>query len=294
MRLPRVQHAAPGDRGRGRPASFGSPVGPYSEGMTVVWTSSDDGQEIYYDVAGEGPALVFMGGFGGIADVWAAQVSDLSDEFRCVTYDLRGYGRSGKPVPDVSYGTARHVSDVLTVMDAADVDRAVVVGHSLGGNNALDLALDHPDRVSALVLVGTFAAGEQVVEAAGDLDVAAFIKDSIRQRSSRFDFFMSSGATEEISMESTKWPTYALMGNLETFLAFDARDRLGNISMGTLVIHGDADQVAPLEPCGRYLADQIPNAQLEVIPGGNHCTMIQKPDMFNDILRRFARSTLNG
>ena len=66
----------------------------------MPWTLTDDDQELYYDVAGDGPGLVFAGGFGGIADVSAAQVAELQDEFTCVTYDLRGYDPCGRSLAD--------------------------------------------------------------------------------------------------------------------------------------------------------------------------------------------------
>ncbi len=258
----------------------------------MPWTLTDDDQELYYEVTGNGSSLVFLGGFGGIADVWAAQAAGLSDQFRCVTYDPRGYGRSDKPLPALRYGVKRHARDVAAVMDAAEVDRAILVGHSLGGNNAVRFTLDHPDRVTALVLVGTFAAGAQLIEAAGEFDVVSFIKESIARKQSRFEFFLSSGTTEAGALETTKWPTYTLLGNLETFLAFDAREELELLQLPVLVVHADDDQVSPLDPCGRYLAEHIPDAQLEVMEGGTHCPMIQQPERFNEVLRRFAETAL--
>jgi len=258
----------------------------------MPWTLTDDDQELYFEVAGDGPPLVFAGGFGGIADVWSAQVDELRDEFTCVTYDLRGYGRSDKPLPAVRYGVERHARDVATVMDAAGIDSAVLVGHSMGGNTMMQLALDEPRRAQALVLAASFAAGAQLVEAAGEFDVLGFIKDSVRRRQARYEFFLSSGATEDVALETTKWPTYTLLGNLESFIAFEARERLGELDLPVLVLHGDADVVAPLDPCGRYLADTLANARLEVLAEGNHCPMIQRPDWFNEHLRTFARSIL--
>ena len=260
----------------------------------MAWTITDDDQELYYDVTGDGHPLMFIGGFAGITDVWEAQTATLGGDFLCITYDPRGYGRSDKPVPAVRYGVERHMRDVGAVMDAAGADRAIVVGHSMGGNTALRLALDRPERVSALVLVASFASGSQVLEAAAPFDVAAFIKNAIIRKQSRYEFFLSSGATHEVCVESTKWPTYAVAGNMETFLAFEAREEIRRLTLPVLVVHGDADQISPLDPCGRYLADTIPGARLEVLEGGNHCPMVQRPEWFNDVLRRFVEAVAQG
>jgi pimeloyl-ACP methyl ester carboxylesterase len=213
----------------------------------------------------------------------------LADRYRCLCFDNRGYGRSDKPLPQLAYGIARHARDLRAVLEHAGLagERPVLVGHSFGGSTALEYYWTHPDQVRALVLVGSFAAGKQLLQAAGEFDLVGFIKGSIVKKQQRFEFFTGSGATDEVALEATKFPLYALLGNLESCLAFDGEARLGEVRVPTLVIHGDHDIVAPLEPCGTALRDRIPGARLEVVPT-NHCPMLEDPERFAILVGEFA------
>lgn len=250
----------------------------------MPFVTTDDGCEIWYESHGNGPAVAFASGFMGITDIWRAQVDALAGRYRCIAFDNRGSGRSDKPFPRVAYGVERHAQDLGIILRALDVSRVVLVGHSMGGNTAATYALSHPGAAAGIVFIGSFAAGSQIVGAGNTPEK---IRAAVRMKGARVAFYRGVGLPEEIAMESTKWPLYALLGNAESFLEFDATHRLADLTMPCLVIHGDHDGVSPLDPCGRSLAEGIPDAELEVFPGVNHCPMTEQPERTTELLLAF-------
>jgi pimeloyl-ACP methyl ester carboxylesterase len=254
------------------------------EDGAMPFVTTEDDCEIWYEVHGSGPTVAFASGFMGITDIWREQIDALAGRYRCVAFDNRGAGRSDKPFPRVAYGVERHARDLEVVLGTLGVGRAVLVGHSMGGSTAATYALAHREEVAGLVFVGSFAAGAQIV-AVGNTPEK--IKAAVRTKDARVAFYTGVGLPEPIAMESTKWPLYALLGNAESFLEFDVRDRLGELTMPCLVIHGGADVVTPLDPCGRSLADGLPDAALEIFPGVNHCPMTEDPRRTSELLLAF-------
>src|SRR5438874_1836182 len=111
--------------------------------------------EIGYDVTGEGQGVLFTHGYQASRAMWEAQRQGLSDAYKIVTWDLRGHGESGTPDDPAQYSHDLMLGDMLGLLDLAGIDRAVLVGHSLGGFASLRFLLDHPDRVRGLVLFGS-------------------------------------------------------------------------------------------------------------------------------------------
>jgi pimeloyl-ACP methyl ester carboxylesterase len=109
-----------------------------------------EGARLYVEEAGDGHAVVFL--HPGLWDcrTWDPQFELFADRYHVVRYDARGYGRSTRPEPGVAYS---HVRDLLAMLDDSGIDRAALVGCSMGGTNEVDFVLEHPDRVLALVLV---------------------------------------------------------------------------------------------------------------------------------------------
>lgn len=112
-----------------------------------------DGEEIWYETAGDGPALVLSHGLGANAAVWYQQLPYFSQLYRVITWDHRGFGRSSNTRQQLGPRTA--VSDLLALLDHLDVQRAAVVGQSMGGWSAMGAALNEPDRIAAVVLACT-------------------------------------------------------------------------------------------------------------------------------------------
>jgi aminoacrylate hydrolase len=115
---------------------------------------ADDGCRLYYEVKGEGEPVILIPGLGGDGRFWAG-VAKALPEFRLITVDHRGAGRSDRP--DGGYSIERIASDVLSVLDAEEIDAAHLVGHSTGGTVVQTIALDAPERAKSLVISGSWA-----------------------------------------------------------------------------------------------------------------------------------------
>jgi pimeloyl-ACP methyl ester carboxylesterase len=144
--------------------------------------------------------------------------------------------------------------------------------------------LDHPQIAAGIVLVGSYAAGQQIAKAGNTLEK---VKMAVSKKENRVKFYKSVGIPHDLALESTKWPLYALQGNAESFMTFDVREQLSDITVPCLILHGDSDIVSPLEPCGYSLRDGLPNAELEVLKTVNHCPMLEEPETINGSLRNF-------
>ena len=259
-------------------------------------------KQLWYEIEGEGPAVVLA--HAGIADsrMWDAQVADLARDHRVLRYDLPGYGRSTLPP-----GPFSHVDDLARLLELAGIGSATVVGCSLGGRVALELALERPELVDALVLVAPglpdhewseemqrvsaeedelFDRGD--LEAAADLNVRVWV-DGPRRAPAGVDADVRE-RVREMCLESLRLHAAAFAGPEEpgpgARLDPPASARLGEVAVPTLVVTGDADVDDILEICDR-LAAGIPGARKVVVPGAAHALPLERPDELNRELREF-------
>lgn len=235
-------------------------------------------------------SLVLIHGAGEDRRMWDRQVAALGAAHRVLAVDLPGRGeRLDVPAARTLADRAR---DVLAQMDAAGMDRAVVVGHSMGGAVALLLALDHPARVAGLVLVCTGARlrmhpdfverarrrAEGAEPAEGptiplDLTVAPCIApDDLRFAAAR----------------ATGVPPATVYADFLATDGFDVRDRLGAVQVPTLVVGGDQDRMTPPR-FSEYLAAGIPGARLVILSGCGHRPFVERTAAFDQALAGFLR-----
>ncbi len=257
----------------------------------MVPTTEASGASIHWEEQGEGEPLLLVMGFGLSSDAWVPMLPLLGG-FRVIRFDNRGTGGSG-PSGD-GYTVETMAADAAAVLDAAGVERAHVHGVSMGGMIALSLALDHPDRVGSLLLGCTSAAplhlatGGQVVElaqataqmssdpgAALDRLLPLLFSDAfLAENPSVRDLgqvLTASGARPEEALA-----TMRAIGDLATGRAFDVSGRLGEIAVATLVQHGTADRLIPVEE-GRVLAAGIPGAEYQEIEDAGHAFAMERP-----------------
>lgn len=242
------------------------------------------GQNIYYINRGtQGPPVIFIHGAAGNHLVWGLQAHALADCARAVALDLPGHGRSDLPGRN-SVEAYRDV--VLGLLDALAFERAIIVGHSMGGAIAQTLALSHPDRVAGLGLVGT-GARLRVLPAIleGVLnDLAATAKLVIENSyAPGLDPEFQRRAEEEFCA----CPALVTYGDFAACNQFDAMTRLVEIRAPTLVICGREDRMTPPK-YSVYLATRIPNAYLVLIDQAGHSVMIEQPDQVNAALIDFV------
>lgn len=252
----------------------------------MPWAISSDGSSIFYDWRGSGPAIVFVSGYLGVADIWTDQVSDLERDFTCIVMDNRGYGRSDAPTQGAAYQIDQLVEDVRTVIDTVGVDgRIVLVGHSMGGSTISSFALHYPGRVAGLVYVGSHLSGPQLAEVG---DSVAAIQEGLASPAQRSVFYTEIGLPRAIANETAKWPLHGLIGNAQTMMAYDIGERFREIQAPTLVIHGGDDQSSPLDPCATGLIDLIPGASLAVLNGVKHFPSVEAPHETTVLIREFC------
>ncbi len=238
------------------------------------------------------PAILFLHGLGGSRTAWNAQLLELGKSFRCIAWDMPGYGESSPLEPLTFPGIA---DEAIRLLDLLDIEQAHVVGLSFGGQQALYLALGHASRIKRLVLADSSAEfgadGTDVVEwkqlrlAALDTgktpsDLAEGIIDAITG-------LHFAGPQRDLAIAAfQRIPSSGLRAAVHCLPTNEARPRLNEIQAETLVIVGEHDNETPLA-YSLVLRDEIPKAKLSIIPDIGHLTPSEGPEAFNQLVRAF-------
>lgn len=248
-------------------------------------TATLNGIEIGFDIAGDGPAVLFTHGYQASRVMWKPQ-AELADAYKLITWDLRGHGDSGAPDDPAQYSHDLMLGDMAALLDEAGADEAVLVGHSLGGFASLRFYLDHPERVRGLVLFGS-GPGYRDAEARGKWnEMAERFASSVETKGLE----ILQRASQEVSSanhRSAKALAHASRGMLAQQ---DSRvmDAIGEIAVPTLVIIGSEDKA--FIGSSEYMAKKIPGARLEKIEGAAHAANMTHPAEFNAALRGFLET----
>ena len=258
-----------------------------------------DGRPVAWREAGDGPVVVFLHGLGGSRTAWDPQLAALATDFRCVAWDLPGYGASPPPGRPLTFPALADA--VAGLLDALGVEQAPLVGLSLGGMVALHTALTHPDRIGGLVLVDTSPAfgldgtdpGEWRAARRAPLDAGLtpgdFAEDVLRSVAGpEFD----GPPLDRAVAAMARIPADGLRAVIDLLPSHDVRDRLGEITAPTLVLVGEHDAETPLA-YSHALADGIPGARLEIVGGAGHLTPAEAPEAVNRLLARFLPTTFS-
>ena len=253
------------------------------------------GGDLWFEIAGSGPSVTFL--HPGLWDsrTWDREFEAWSDRFRVVRYDLRGYGRSSR----LDGGAYSHVRDVLALLDHLGIARTTLVGCSMGGGIGVDVALEHPERVSALVLAAPGLGGfepteaeiawwderdgpiEQAIEA-GDIDGAETLRLGIWAPLGTDD--PPGRRIRDIAFDNIHEVTMDESG--EEALDPPAASRLREIGAPTLVLiagHDPPDMIR----IGRTLIDEIPGAVGVVIEDADHVVNVRQPARFEEAVLPF-------
>ncbi|PHQ39008.1 3-oxoadipate enol-lactone hydrolase [Halorubrum persicum] len=257
-----------------------------------------DGVDIHYAVDGprDGPTVLLLEGLGYGRWMWRWLTEDLADEYEVLRPDNRGTGDSD--APDGPYAISEMAADARAVLDDRDVDRVHVCGASMGGMIAQELALAD-DRVASLTLLCTSPGGEEAPEMPAEVREHIFSAPDDLGPRERIRYLMepavSDGFYEREPDLVDRIVDWRLAGDATpsgreaqaaAVTAFDATDRLDEISVPTLVLHGTDDRVLPVGNA-ELLAAQLPHASVERVEGGPHLFFIEERDAIDSRIRSF-------
>jgi pimeloyl-ACP methyl ester carboxylesterase len=255
-----------------------------------------DNLNIYYERIGQGQPLVMIRGVGSNVDHWYEQVPVLSKKYQLLVFDNRGIARSSDPAG--SFSTKDMAADTAALMEAVGIKKARVLGYSMGGMIAQELALAYSDKISGLILVATDCGAGLRIEA--QPEYARLFTEMIRLGTNeaktaaagclfaKQTFESRPDIIQRYAEVSLRFP--APQKTLERQWAaidqHDACSRLQNITAPTLVITGSEDVLIPPEN-SRVMAERIPDAQLCSIDGGGHLFVVEQPQQFNEAVIDF-------
>jgi 3-oxoadipate enol-lactonase len=234
---------------------------------------------LYYESHGDGPAIVFVHGSGGNHLSWWRQVPTLARAFRCITFDLRGYGFSA-----AGEGQRSPIADVLALLDHLGIERTHLVGQSLGGRICLGFALAYPERVERMVLASTLAGIrderiERALAAHGPPPHDLFERALAAEfRRSQTDLTFLYREIEAINRIDNTPPAMPTDGPSATDLAA--------LRAATLLIGGAEDPVVRPDTVA-LAASLLPGARHEIVADAGHSAYFEQPDTFNRLVRDF-------
>lgn len=255
-----------------------------------------EGHSVGYRQAGKGPALVLLHGFLCDSRCWRHQLAGLSDQFRVIAWDAPGAGSSSDP-PE-TFTTADYARCLATFLDIIEVRRAHVLGLSWGGILTQEFYRLYPERIRSLVLADTYAGWKgSLPEPVWKERLATCLADAIGPPEALVAKFLPGVFTDaapqdmrqELAAIISKFHPigFRLMSLSSTEM--DIRDLLPKIDAPTLVLWGDDDRRSPMH-IAEQLRDAIPNAEFVVITDAGHVSNMERPDAFNDHVRRFCLS----
>ncbi len=257
---------------------------PFTKGTSI---------RTYYEHTGEGEALVFVHGLGSSAQDWEFQVPAFKDDFETITYDVRGHGQSERAKPP--YSVPLFAKDLAELLDELSVEKAHIVGVSMGGWIAFQFGSDYPERTRSLTIVNSWA--DMLLKTLQDwrnyfqravlfrlfsmrkigevLSEKLFIKpeqEDLRER------FVESWAKNHK-------PSY--MASFQAGIGWTVHDKLPEFTMPVLVLAADEDYT-PVSMKEGY-TEKLPAGRLAVIEDSRHATPVEKPDEFNQVLLSFLQ-----
>lgn len=264
--------------------------------------TTNDGVRLHYEEVGRGVPIVFLHEFAGDHRSWEPQLRHFGRNYRCLTYGARGFPPSDAPDDEAAYSQDRAVADVITVMDDAGIERAFVVGNSMGGFGALHFALQHPGRCRGSVVAGcgygahpdqeaAFRAESEKVAAAFETEGPAAMSQWYGVGPARVQYEAKDprGHAEHVRVLAEHDPTGAantMRGVQKARPSLYAMaEELSRCEPPVLVIAGDEDN-GVLET-DLMLKRTIPRCGLAILPKSGHVTNLEEPELFNLHVQRF-------
>jgi pimeloyl-ACP methyl ester carboxylesterase len=252
-----------------------------------------NGIRIACRVAGRGPALLLLHGLGGSHDDWRRQFAAFEPQFRVIAPDLRGFGDSERHEP---FTVQQHARDAAALLDALGERRAYVVGLSMGGAVAAELALAEPGRVAGLVLANTAPGFELNSWERRYLAFSRFLLALLFGVGGVARFFATAvfpaphqeNLRKRLLERASRTSRWVYIASLRALVRWSAEDRLGQVRAPTLVIGAEFDYTDIAEK--RRWATKLPDARVVMLPGSRHRSELDAPEAFNQAVLGFLAS----
>lgn len=261
--------------------------------------TTDDNVDLFFEEIGHGAPVLFIHEFAGDHRSWEPQLSRFARSHRCIIYSARGYPPSDVPAGKHNYSQKRAVDDALAILDHLDVEKAHIVGLSMGGFTALHLGLRHPDRAISLVVSGAGYGAQPEKETAfrEECEMIAQVLDEEDMETFAKRYAIGPARVQFQNKDPQGWQVFAerlaehsTVGSALTMRGVQKErpslyalvDQLATLTVPTLIIVGDEDEGC-LEP-GLMLKRTIPTAGLLVLPKTGHATNLEEPGLFNQAL----------
>jgi 3-oxoadipate enol-lactonase len=267
---------------------------------TRVETGTVDvnGGSLYYEASGDGAVVVLLQGGQLPLEMWDDQFFELAQHFRVLRYDVRGFGRSSR-----AKGPYAHHDDLHGLLRSLGIERASLVGLSLGGRIAIDFALQHPSMVQKLVLVGPGLSGFRFKEDTGpwmdSIRVAWTARDSNRvallwlESDYMRPAMRDSGLATRLRALTVRNASTWVQPDSERVMTPPAVGRLADIRAPTLVILGALD-TPDIKAITDSLTQKIPRAERVIIDDAGHMVNMEKPAEFNRVVVPFLRAKVSN
>ena len=275
----------------------------------MPFITTTDNVKLHVEEAGEGKPIVFVHEFGGDQRSWEPQVRFFSRRYRCITFNARGYPPSDVPDGLEKYTQARAVDDIRDVMDALKIDRAHIIGLSMGGFATVHFGMTYPDRAESLVAAAAGYGAEKQYE--------EYFRDVSLEVARQFEAQGSEAFSHTYGMAAARiafhlkdprgWAEFRRMlgehsakGSANTMRGVQARrpsiydleDKLKQMMVPTLVVVGDEDDHC-LQP-GLFMKRVIPASGLAVLPKTGHTLNLEEPALFNSLVAEFLAQAEQG
>jgi len=277
--------------------------------MPMAHVKANDGVRLYYEESGRGNPIVFVHEFAGDARSWEPQLRYFSRRYRCIAFNARGYPPSDVPADREAYSQDRARDDIRDVLDGLNIDKAHVVGLSMGGFAALHFGFTHGQRAHSLVVAGCgygaepdkrqqFAAEAEAAAANFEAMGMAKAAEGYALGPTRVQFQNKDPRgwaefRDQLAQHSTEGAAGTMRGVQKRRPSlFDLSDKMKTITVPTLIMTGDEDWPC-LEP-GLLMKRMIPTAALVVMPNAGHAINLEEPAAFNQHLADFFHAVEAG
>ncbi len=271
--------------------------------------TTDDGVKLFYEEVGRGIPIVFVHEFAGDYRSYEMQMRHFGQRYRCIAYNARGYPPSDVPKDGERYSQERARDDIRAVLDALKIDKAHIVGLSMGGFAALHFGFAYPGRARSLVIAGCGygAAPDQRAQFAAEAEASASQFEQQGMTKAALAYALGPTRVQFQNKDPRGWQEFADLlkehsteGSVATLRGvqkrrpslFDLVDKMKAITVPTLVMTGDEDWPC-LEP-GLLMKRTIPTAALVVMPNCGHAINLEEPAAFNQHLADFFHSVELG